>query len=99
MQNSPRAKKAARTRAKNARIRAANAEVRSAAALSEKSLIEKRAKAYGEMESRVCDLARGASLAMAVFEDPELFLFAVGQLDAMTERFGLRYYAAEFPPE
>ncbi len=60
---------------------------------------EKRAKAYSDMESHVCDLARAASLAMAVFEDAELFLFAVGQLDAMTERFRARYYAAEFPPE
>jgi hypothetical protein len=35
MQNSPRAKKAAKTRAKNARFRAAKAKARSAAALSE----------------------------------------------------------------
>jgi hypothetical protein len=29
----------------------------------------------------------------------ELFLFAVEQLDPMTEGFRARYYAAEFPPE
>ena len=63
------------------------------------ALDAKRAKAYSDMESHVCDLARAASLAMAVFEDAELFLFAVGQLDAMTEQFRANYYANEFPPE
>jgi hypothetical protein len=96
---SPKATKAAKTRAKNTRFRVADAIARSEAALSEKTLIEARAKAYRDMEPHVCNLARGASLAMAVFEDAELFLFAVEQLDAMTERFRERYYAAEFPPE
>jgi hypothetical protein len=36
---------------------------------------------------------------MTVFEDDDLFLFAVGQLDAMAQRFRARYYTAEFPPE
>jgi len=36
---------------------------------------------------------------MAVFEDAELFLFAVEQLEAMTERFKAHYYKNEFPPE
>jgi hypothetical protein len=35
-----------------------------------------------DMEPYVCNLSRGASLAMAVFEDAELFLFAVEQLKA-----------------
>jgi hypothetical protein len=99
MQNSPKAKKAAKTRAKNARIRLAKREARSAAALSEKTLIEKRAKAYSDMENSVCDLARGADLAMHVFDKPEHFLFAVGQLDFIAQRFKDRYYAEEFPGE
>jgi hypothetical protein len=99
MQNSSKAKKAAKTRAKNARFRTAAAKARAEVALSEKAMIEARSKAYRDMEPYVCNLARGASLAMAVFEDAELFLFAVEQLDAMTERFRERYYANEFPPE
>jgi hypothetical protein len=96
---SPKAKKATKTRAKNARFRAANAKARSEAALSKKTLIEKRAKAYSEMENSVCDLARAASLAMEVFDKDALFLHAVGQLDFMVQRFKDRYYAEEFPGE
>jgi hypothetical protein len=99
MQNSPRAKKAAKTTAKNARFRAAKAKARSAAALSEQATIEKRAKAYGEMENSVCDISRAAELAMTVFDNDRLFLFAVGQLDFMVQRFKDRYYAEEFPGE
>ena len=88
------------TRAKNARFRAANSKTRSAKELSEKTLIDaKRAKAYSEMENSVCDLSRAATLAMEVFEKDGLFLFAVGQLDFMVQRFKDRYYAAEFPGE
>ena len=95
----PRPKKAAKTRARNARARAIKAKARAEAALSEKALLDARAKAYSDMEPHVCNLARGASLAMAVFEDAELFLFAVEQLETMTERFRANYYANEFPPE
>jgi hypothetical protein len=59
----------------------------------------KRAKAYSDMEPYVCDLARAAELAMEIFDRPELFLFAVNQLDDMVQRFRARYYAVEFPPE
>lgn len=59
----------------------------------------KRAKAYHDMEPYVCDLARGAELAMEIFDRPELFLFAVNQLDDMVQRFRAHYYAEEFPPE
>jgi hypothetical protein len=96
---SPKATKAAKTRARNARARAIKAKARAEVEISEKAMLEARSKAYSDMEPYVCNLARGASLAMAVFEDAELFLFAVEQLDAMTERFRERYYAAEFPPE
>ena len=58
-----------------------------------------RAKAYSDMESHVCDLARAAELAMLASDDESLFLFAVTQLDAMTQRFRASYYAEEFPPE
>ena len=84
MQNSPRAKKAAKTRAK-----AKPAQVDQVTA--------KRAKAYSEMENSVCDLARAADVAMKLFDDDALFLFAVGQLDFMVQRFRARYYAQEFP--
>jgi hypothetical protein len=35
---------------------------------------------------------------MAVFDDGDLFLFAVDQLDTMAQRFRANYYAEEFPP-
>jgi hypothetical protein len=57
----------------------------------------RRAKAYSEMENSVCDLARAADVAMKLFDDDALFLFAVGQLDFMVQRFRDRYYAEEFP--
>ncbi len=47
----------------------------------------------------MCDLSRAATLAMEVFDKDELFLFAVGQLDFMVQRFKDRYYAEEFPGE
>ena len=97
MQNSPKAKKAAKTGAKNARFRANKAKARVAAELSEQATIEKRARAYSEMENSVCDLARAADVAMKLFDDDALFLFAVGQLDFMVQRFKDRYYAEEFP--
>jgi hypothetical protein len=102
MQNSPKAKKAAKTRAKSARFRAglaANAAARLEKEISEKTLIEKRAKAYRDMEPHVCDLARAAQLAMLASDDEGLFLFAVEQFDEMAERFRKRYYAEEFHDE
>jgi hypothetical protein len=59
----------------------------------------KRAKAYRDMEPHVCDLAHAATLAMEVFDQDELFLFAVTQLDEMVQRFRTHYYAEEFKPE
>jgi len=59
----------------------------------------KRAKAYHDMESHVCDLARAATLAMVVFDQDDLFLFAVEQFDAMAQRFRANYYAEEFTGE
>jgi hypothetical protein len=59
----------------------------------------KRAKAYRDMEPHVCDLARAGELAMEIFDRPDLFLFAVNQLDDMVQRFRAHYYAVEFPPE
>jgi hypothetical protein len=94
---SPKAKKAAKTAAKNARKRATRAKERSEAAADH--VDAKRAKAYHDMEPRVCDLALAATLAMEVFDQPELFLFAVSQLDDMAQRFRANYYKNEFPPE
>jgi hypothetical protein len=93
---SPKAKKAAKTRAKNARFRAANAAAQSEKELSEKALIEKRNKAYRDMEPHVCDLARAAELAMLASDDESLFLFAVEQFETMAQRFRKRYYAEDF---
>jgi uncharacterized membrane protein YfhO len=86
-----------KTRAKNARKRATMKTARDAATTSEQTTIAKRAKAYSEMENSVCDLSRAAELAMTVFDNDRLFLFAVGQLDFMVQRFRDRYYAEEFP--
>jgi hypothetical protein len=49
------------------------------------------------MENPVCDLSRAAELAMTIFDNDRLFLFAVGQLDFIVQRFKDRYYAEEFP--
>jgi hypothetical protein len=62
-------------------------------------MIEKRSKAYRDMEPYVGDLSRAAELAMEVFDRPELFLFSVSQLDDMAQRFKANYYKNEFPPE
>jgi hypothetical protein len=59
----------------------------------------KRAKAYHDMEPHVCDLAHAATLAMEVFDQSELFLFAVTQLEEMVQRFRTHYYTEEFKPE
>jgi len=59
---------------------------------------EKRVKAYRDMEPHVCNLSHAATLAMEVSDLPELFLFAVSQLDDMVERFKANYYANEFLP-
>jgi hypothetical protein len=66
-------------------------------ALANVAQVKARARAYSEMENSVCDLARAAELAMTVFDNDRLFLFAVGQLDFMVQRFKDRYYAEEFP--
>jgi hypothetical protein len=57
----------------------------------------KRAQAYSDMENSVCDLSRAAELAMTMFDNDRLFLFAVEQLDFMAQRFKEHYYAEEFP--
>jgi hypothetical protein len=92
------AKKAARTRAKNARFRADKAEARAAAVVDHDATDAKRAKLYREMEPYVCDLARAAELAMTVHDNEGLFLFAVDQFNNMAQRFRASYYAENFPP-
>ena len=79
--------------------KATKAKERSAAAADHAAIDAKRAKAYHDMEPHVCDLARAGELAMEIFDRPDLFLFAVSQLDDMVQRFRARYYAVEFPPE
>ena len=58
----------------------------------------KRAKAYADMESHVCDLVNMGTIAMDQFDKNEgLFTFAVGKLEDMLNEFKARYYAEEFP--
>jgi hypothetical protein len=59
----------------------------------------KRAKSYCDMENSVCEIAQMGTLAMNCFDDPDqgLFIFAVGHLEWMLQRFRERYYAEEFP--
>jgi hypothetical protein len=51
------------------------------------------------VNNSVCDLARASTLAVHVFDKDGLFLFAVGQLDIMVQRFKDRYFAEAFPGE
>jgi hypothetical protein len=58
----------------------------------------KRAKAYLDMESHVCDLVNMGTIAMDQFDkDKGLFVFAVGKLEDMLNEFRAHYYAEEFP--
>jgi hypothetical protein len=58
----------------------------------------KRAKAYADMESHVCDLVSMGMIAMDQFDkDKGLFIFAVGKLEDMLNEFRAHYYAEEFP--
>jgi hypothetical protein len=88
-------KRIAKTRAKNVRFRATKAKKKPGQI--DRDTIEKRAKAYRDMENSVCDLSRAAELAMTMFDNDRLFLFAVEQLDFMVQRFKAHYYAEEFP--
>jgi hypothetical protein len=90
--------KAAKTRAKNARFRVTKAKARSAAALSDKTLVETRAKAYADMEPHVGDIVRIGEIAAMMFDKDEgLFIFATTHLDEMLQAFRARYYAMDFP--
>jgi hypothetical protein len=59
---------------------------------------KKRAQAYLDMESHVCDLVNMGTIAMDQFDKNEgLFTFAVGKLEDMLIEFKAHYYAEEFP--
>jgi hypothetical protein len=61
-------------------------------------IAKKRAKAYSDMESHVCDLVSMGAIAMDQFDKNQgLFVFAVGKLEDMLNEFRARYYAEEFP--
>jgi hypothetical protein len=95
----PKAKKAAKTRAKNARFRAAKAKAREAAALSDKTLMETRAKAYArDGAPSLRHRAHGGEIAAMLFDDSDQgrFIFAITHLDDMLREFRARYYAEEF---
>jgi hypothetical protein len=58
----------------------------------------KRAQAYSDMESHVCDLANMGTIAMDQFDKNDgLFIFAVGKLEDMLNEFKAHHYAEEFP--
>jgi hypothetical protein len=58
----------------------------------------KRAQAYSDMESHVCDLVSMGTIAMDQFDKNDgLFIFAVGKLEDMLNEFRAHYYAEEFP--
>ena len=82
---------------KPAKKRKAKTAAKGKPTLSSATLMETRANVYREMENSVCDLSRAAELAMTVFDNDRLFLFAFGQLDLWCS--GDRYYAEEFPGE
>jgi len=87
----PKAKKAAKTKARPA----ATLKL----PLPDMGSEAQRAIAYFAMEPYVCDLARAAQIAMVLHdEDPDLFLFAVVQFDKMAEDLRQRWYKREFPP-
>jgi hypothetical protein len=61
-------------------------------------IAKKRAKAYSDMESHVCDLVSMGAIAMDQFDkNQSLFVFAVGRLEDMLNEFRAHYYAEEFP--
>jgi hypothetical protein len=61
------------------------------------AIAAKRAQAYSDMESHVCDLANMGTIAMDQFDkDQGLFIFAVGKLEDMLNEFKAHYYAEEF---
>jgi len=61
-------------------------------------IAKKRAQAYSDMESHVCDLVNMGTIAMDQFDkDHGLFVFAVGKLEDMLNEFRAHYYAEEFP--
>jgi len=63
-----------------------------------KDVETKRAKAYQDMESHVCDLVNIGTIAMDQFDKGEgLFIFAVGKLEVMLIEFRAHYYAEDFP--
>jgi hypothetical protein len=63
-----------------------------------KDVETKRAKAYQDMESHVCDLVSMGTIAAMMFDQDEgLFIFATTKLEDMLNEFRARYYAEEFP--
>jgi hypothetical protein len=61
-------------------------------------IAKKRAKAYSDMESHVCDLVSMGTITIDQFDkNQSLFVFAVGKLEDMLNEFRAHYYAEEFP--
>ena len=65
---------------------------------ADSAIAAKRAQAYSDMESHVCDLVSMGTIAMDQFDkNVGLFTFAVGKLEEMLNEFRAHYYAEEFP--
>jgi hypothetical protein len=65
---------------------------------NDREIVEKRAKAYADMEPHLCDVVRMGEIATSLFDcsDQGLFVFAVGHLEEMLLELRKRYYAEEF---
>ena len=74
MQNKSRAKKAAKTRAKNVRLGAKMGRTIEARQQAEKATMEKRAKAYLDMENDVCELANSGKAGHGRIREQGSFL-------------------------
>jgi hypothetical protein len=59
----------------------------------------KRAKAYSDMESHLCDVVRMGEIAAMLFDSPDQgqFVFAVTHLEDMLQDLRKHYYALDFP--
>jgi hypothetical protein len=60
----------------------------------------KRAKAYADMEPRLCAVVNMGTIASSLFDctDRELYDFAVHHLEEMLDELKARYYALDFQP-
>jgi hypothetical protein len=68
--------------------------------VNDREIVEKRAKAYADMEPHLCDVVRMGEIASSLFDssDQGQFVFAVTHLEEMLQDLRRRYYASDFQP-